>query len=428
MNQLGTILFCLVCTVSSAWSQAILKQFIRNNAVTIKSIAVSDTNYDDLIPLGKAIGEARVVMLGEQDHGDAPTFMAKARLVKYLHQKHGFKLLAFESDFFGLTQGYDQMVKEGTSMDTFLDQNLFAMWTNCQQFSGMADYITGSHRSANRLIIAGIDNQLHGEYTKGNFTKELNRFLTSSQIPFIASRQYRDIFLPLVDTILYYSGRQQTYNDNGKINLLLSYLDTILVQLKETSPQTDFWPAAIENFRSVCRSQILRKSGNFSDSFVERDKQMSANLTWLLKVKYPNEKVIVWAANGHIIKNALNAVEPQKFRHPSLGNYFNQQPEFTDRTYVLGFTSYQGSAGRTTAANSIYSFPPPAENSFEQWISAEDRDYGFVDFKQFNQINPGFNTMFYMNGESHYQQKGVWTKTFDGMFFIKNMYPCEKLK
>jgi erythromycin esterase-like protein len=41
-------------------------------------------------------------LLGEQNHGDAPALFAKTKLVKYLHEKHGFNILAFESDFYGL--------------------------------------------------------------------------------------------------------------------------------------------------------------------------------------------------------------------------------------------------------------------------------------------------------------------------------------
>ena len=66
---------------------------------------------------------------------------------------------------------------------------------------------------------------------------------------------------------------------------------------------------------------------------------MADNLIWLLTEKYPKEKIIVWAANAHIIRDAMDAIEPKEFRHPSLGYYFTKKKKFSEQKYVLGFTS-----------------------------------------------------------------------------------------
>ena len=43
--------------------------WLQANAAPIRSLDPADDNFDDLAPLGAAIGNARVVMLGEQSHG-----------------------------------------------------------------------------------------------------------------------------------------------------------------------------------------------------------------------------------------------------------------------------------------------------------------------------------------------------------------------
>ena len=59
------------------------------NAAPIRSIDPSRSadDFSDLEPIRRAIGDSRVVLLGEQSHGDGATFLAKARLVKFLHQR-----------------------------------------------------------------------------------------------------------------------------------------------------------------------------------------------------------------------------------------------------------------------------------------------------------------------------------------------------
>src|SRR4051812_15253729 len=71
-----------------AWLQA--------NSAPLRSIDPADTDFADLEPLARAIGDARIVMLGEQTHGDGATFLAKCRLVHFLHERLGFDVLSFE--------------------------------------------------------------------------------------------------------------------------------------------------------------------------------------------------------------------------------------------------------------------------------------------------------------------------------------------
>jgi len=69
----------------------------KNHPVSLKSISPDETDFEDPAAFGKAVGDARIVFLGEQTHGDGATFLVKTRLIKYLHEEKGFDVLAFES-------------------------------------------------------------------------------------------------------------------------------------------------------------------------------------------------------------------------------------------------------------------------------------------------------------------------------------------
>jgi len=158
-----------------------------------------------------------------------------------------------------------------------------------------------------------------------------------------------------------------------------------------------------------------------------RDVQMANNLKWLCTVKYPGEKIIVWAQNFHISKNNGHYQSSLLDKYVSMGNEFTNDTAFNNNTYIIGFTSYQGQAGRVGSIP--YNVEKPSGNSFENWID-ERYNYAFVDFKKFNASNSGRAPRFNMNGSVvyiHKKQALQWTKIFDGVFYIKNMYPCKMI-
>lgn len=412
---------------TTTFSQSRIKNFVVGSARTLYSISISDTNYTDLEVIGHAIGNSRFVMLGEQDHGDAPTFKAKARLIRYLHEKHGFNVLAFKSDFFGLTGGYEDVRRTTLNLDSLLQGNLFPIWTTCDQFSDTWNYLRYSSTTNNPLHLAGIDNQLHGSYTAEHLRKLVIRLLSndSTKTSFKILDQSR--YLRVLDSILKFYARGTLSNPQSELEWFVQQTDELLRQLKANASIDSFSIIALENLRSACQHWQLYKYKyplDFSSRFNERDVQMAKNLQWLAKVKYPSEKIIVWAANGHISKNQYD-VEPPEFRHQSLGAFFTKQLGFAGQTFVIGFSSFEGTAGRTTKEIK-YQLPAREDKSFERWISQAGRDYAFVNFRGFNINNPRYSRRFTMSASNHLQQKGAWHKAYDGVFFIRMMYACEK--
>jgi erythromycin esterase-like protein len=159
-----------------------------------------------------------------------------------------------------------------------------------------------------------------------------------------------------------------------------------------------------------------------------RDRQMAINLKWLAENKYAGKKIIVWAANYHISK--FNGhYSPKDFVNEAqtMGGVFTADSVWNKKTYILGFTSLNGTGGRL--GMKTYNLPKPQKNSFERWIDA-GYEYAFTDFKAYNEKHIDEN--FFMSGSikgnnSHTHHQAQWNKIFDGVFFIKDMYTCRKV-
>lgn len=416
MNKSFLFLF-LILTTFQTYGQKKIKDFVERNINAIRTIDPDSLDFSDLEVFGKAIGDSRIVMLGEQDHGDAPTFLAKTRLIKYLHEQKGFNVLAFESDFFALNEGWDKLEKQKDKIDNFLRQNIFSIWTNCKQCDNLFyNYIPQSFAGKNPLTITGFDSQVHGQYSN-TFRTFIDEFLKAKDISFVNTKSYQTSFLPFIDST-------RISKDLTKHRLFINQIDTIFNQLPK-SLAGNFEFLLLHNLQESCKSGIsfLTKGKDYMEI---RDRQMAENLKWLVNNKFPNQKIIVWAHSEHVLKNK-NLIKPvfSNENWTNMGHFFTRDSLLNAQTYILGFSSKLGTAGRITNPKT-YHVSSIKKNSFESWI-ADSTQFAFIDFKKYRGLNPKPMEYFNMKGKHHSYNEAVWTEVFDGIFYIRDMYPCEKI-
>ncbi len=396
-----------------------IKNYVRQNTIAVTTNLPDSTNFADLENIGSAIADARVVFLGEQDHGDAPTFLAKTRLIKYMHEKKGFNIVAFESDFFALNYGWDNLSKTKPAVDSFLQRNIFPLWTICDACEQLFyDYIPKTQSSATPIQMSGFDNQMVLSYSSKLLSKKIDSVLRSYDLPITKATNYTTEIIPLVDSLKRYK-----LNDITQYSKQLTYLQTIKTELSKVVPADNFWMMIIDNL--IAENGEYSTIGKFIESSNTRDEQMAKNLLWLSAIKYPAEKIIVWAHNTHISKYAGHYNQRFIDRNRYMGSVFDNIKDSSLKTYTIGFDSYSGTAGRLGAK--IEKVKTPKNNGFENWI-AESINFAFVDFRKFLSENPGADEEFFMKGQHHYGSlKAPWYKIYDGIFFIRDMYPCKSI-
>ena len=416
MNTCKLILLLIFnCCFLFAVAQEGVQKFVQENTVEIKTNNPESTDYSDLEIIGKAIGNAKVVMLGEQDHGDAPTFLAKTRLIKYLHEKKGFNVLAFEADFFGINYEWE-LVKSGKlKIDALIKRNITPLWTNCREMQYLFDvYLPAMLVTKNPLQLTGFDSQMN---TQSQIFTVLDSIWRALQIPVVNLPEYATEIYPLLRK--WYSFTK----DTATTDKIIHYYRQIKTEMSQRLPADDFWVMAVDNLIQLT-IQFRNYKKDYWKDMNTRDIQMAANLKWLSKVKYANEKIIVWAHNYHVSKYSGHYSQDFMNKAITMGSVFTEDFSLSKTSYVIGFTSYEGNSGRVFSKP--YQVEKPKSNSFENWIS-KDYNFAFVDFTKFNSTTPSGIGKFSMKGSltrQHSSQDAQWNRIFDGIFYIKEMYAC----
>lgn len=418
MKKTGALLIA-VFLFTASFAQSSIKDYVQQTAVAISAISPDSANYADLEAIGKAIGDAKIVMLGEQEHLDAATYTAKMRLVQYLHEMKGFNVLAFESDFFGLNRGWDLLPKDSASIADLLEYNIFSVWPNCAAcFPLFKKYIPGTFRTASPLQVTGFDPQMMLAYSR-KLTGQLDSVLRALQLPITATTEYRQTIIPLIDSLKYWYYYKPADSSYGQCT---AYLQRIRTEAMQKLNKDDYWIQVVDNLLIETEHYLyLKHKEQRRDPDNSRDIQMAANLAWLNRVKYPNEKIIVWAASQHIAK-MREGLPVNNRKLITMGGAFTADTALAAQTYVLGFTGYKGTAGFNKP---VYSIRQPKKESLENWVRPLGA-YAFVDFKPWQRAHPGKQVLFNMSGLNHFNFESNWTDVFDGVFYIEQMYICGK--
>lgn len=414
-----------------AFGQDRIKSYVQKHSVEVQHINFNDSTFEDLEPIGKAIGDTRIVALGEQMHGDGTAFEAKSRIVKFLHEKKGFNVLVFENDFFGLTYGFEKAQKSKDSLNNFIFHNVIGLWSWCHSMTPLLySYVYQTQSTPFPLILAGMDCQFQSKYTFENLELSVKHILSK----IIESKQDSIDAKDVVDNLSSLFHNNSEANLSGCENGILA-IDNLL-KGKSLSQLNNEEINIINNVSASYKNLLpyLQEVGKNSYNYlsrenqVHRDRQMFNNLMWLLKYKFPNEKIIIWAHNSHISKSIYD-FEDNKNITSMTGELLGNKKINPYSYYSLGFTSYNATSIWTTSQNKPEYTEKPAKNSFETWIN-KDWNFAFLDWKNWNETHSE-KTQFSMKGSfpmtQHRNFIYQWNKVFDGVFFIRNLEGCQKI-
>ena len=415
-------------------------EWVRTNATAVRSVRFDDTDYRDLQPLREAIGNARIVMLGEPSHLDGTIFEAKARVARFLHEEMGFDVLAFEGGLFDLDQAWRAM-RSGAAPVATVRESLFEIWTYSQEVQPLFEYVGQQANGPRPLELTGFDSQFTGPLASGGtgtrYVAELEAYLGARGSTLLTTPEW-PAFREVVDRIArqVYRRTRPDAAELASFAFGMPWLNAELLRLHTASPslESSRWKQLGDALDAQGRAWFVRwQPVPGSDYSTIRDSAMARNLHWLATVAYPDRKLIVWAANTHIARGLHQVFHPSG-NGPIYGaSSFIPMGEIVStlmpgQVYTIGFLAGQGRIGAARVHEGdvppIAPLSRPVDGSWEALFLQTERPYLFLNLAgsspdgAWRRAPRLARPFFYENGLA------AWPNVFDAFFFVADMQPA----
>ena len=317
-----------------ALAQAVLAQ--------IKEIAAPLATTDptgglgDLAPVGVAVGDARLVALGEASHGTREFFQMKHRLLEYLVTQKGFTVFAMEANW-PETEAVDRYIKTGQGDPKAALAGLYFWTWNTQEVLDLIEWMRAYNAAPGvhpTLSFTGFDMQTP-DVALARVEAYL-RQVAPAEVPAL-----RKSYAPLRALMARQASRRTTFpappspavaaSCRAGAAAVLARMDARREAYVQASSAGAFGDAR-QNALIVAQA-TEEMTVTFQEGGEGRNRAMAANIRWLTDWKYPGQKMVLWAHNGHV--GAFEAGG-----HKSMGAYLRSS--YGPALAVLGFAFDRG--------------------------------------------------------------------------------------
>ncbi|MHC4271576.1 MAG: erythromycin esterase family protein [Planctomycetota bacterium] len=405
--------------------------WLKKNAIKLHSIDPINEDFSDLAVLKKLLKNVDLILLGEESHGDGTTFLAKSRMIKFLHQEMGFNVLVFESGMYDCYNAW-QLFTEGTDIHTAFRRSVWGLWSESQQVQSLIDYVGQTYDTGQPLELAGFDNFFIPDSVRAEIlVKELRQIIDS--INFSGQKDERITnFLTVVQHFVHYRNKSEKLNED-QVENFASTATELACSVESSSILKSrngaFWARILENLALDMQWSGLDFQNPDWALVEQRDMQMARNLLSLMRDQYPGQKCIVWAASLHIARN-LNQIEVQDSALHALyqckrimGDVLWK--ELHEKMYSLAFTAFEGEFG-VWAATEPTKLEMASPNSLEDLLVRAGYNNAIIDFRKPKAGGKWLKEKLKSRPLGYTEMMASWNLVFDGILFTRVMMPSTK--
>ncbi|MGA9239614.1 erythromycin esterase family protein [Robiginitalea sp.] len=331
------VLLLFSCAEKSEEEQVI--EWISENAIQISTVEPGN-GFEDLLPIGEMIGDARIVSLGEPTHGNREVFQLKHRMIEYLVEEKGFNIFALECPF-GEAFDVNRYVVDGIGDPEKAIAGIYFWTWDTQEVWELIKWMRSYNANPDNLKkvkFYGFDVQdpqraarVMLEYLK-KVDQELEEIVRPElgilEVPFSDPKGL---------------GRRQWIPEEYD-SISLNYIQEVMKAFdskKETyvaSSSVDEWQLAKQHAR-----QIEIYISNAAKTGLERDYGQAENIRWTLDYEGENSKLIAWAHNFHVANMILEEDDNEGVDYKGykcMGNHLKKW--YGDQLKIVGIFYNQG--------------------------------------------------------------------------------------
>lgn len=304
-------------------------RWLRQEALPISTTDPASPT-DDIASLAKTLATARVIGVGEATHGTREYFRLKHRLLERLVTHHGLTLLAMEANF-GEAERIDAWLRtgEGTVEDAL--KGLVVVWRTEEVRDLLlwmrAWNVDPAHKT--KLRFRGYDVQ-----RAGASISTLRAYLGR-----VDPRVVEELLAPLAPleapglVALDADGASQLGDGAAALSEHLSKARRRYIGRSSAAE----YSLMLQHARVVEQARRRAVAEPGAEQFVERDRAMAENVIWLSEQLPKDERVLVWAHNGHVQLDASSLLGP------NMGTRLRAQlgADYLAAGFVLGEGTYR---------------------------------------------------------------------------------------
>ena len=397
-------------------------------------LTLRDERTYDFSFLKNALADKQYVFLGERDHGDGETLLAKVKMIKYLHENLGFDVLISEDGIYETYKASNIIIERRDSSVGVLS---CLKYLDCNTI-GKHDIYLGKYIDScldkKTLIISGLD-IFDNETFENDFADKLKSLLYKLHYDFDNkdnSFYYQNFFSSNTfktakDEKKFYKNRTKNFVQSSG-DSLISFINKAMIRDSNLvdSLTCTYFIRFIESRKAVDKDlSISLVNENDSVKFFNyRDTVMSENLKFLLNGPFKNKKVIISTATAHMTRNIEDYYVNKKFNEYK-NMIVHLDSEILKKSYSLAFLTYKGRSGVPGAI--VFNYEKPLLSrpitSLEYFLSRK-YDYCYLDCNK-NKEYKCFLEAKSITPILDYSYKLKWFSMYDGIFFIKHMKPLE---